>query len=235
MRLSNVLTPAVVIALALGVMPASAQHRGGGGHVSRTSVARAGAVPRGMAPYYAFRRRASLGGGLWVGYPIAYPYGLLPSPYVAPYPYPTLPQGPGPADQYPSPAPPGGQLELHLEPSAAQVHIDGYYVGIVWDFDRPGGLAVEAGPHHIEIRAPGYQTSAFEVKLLPDQPVTYREDLRPVSGGEPERGASARSSAVRATTFYVISGCYLGNVPPTEVALPPGCDPGQAKTFDPRK
>src|ERR1700691_1564854 len=120
MGLSNPLTPAVVIALALGVTPASAQHRGGGGHASGTSVARAGSVPRGVAPprgvaqsrgaapYYAFRRRGSLGGGLWVGYPVAYPYWALPGPDVDGNPYPGLPQGSGPADQYPSPVPLGG-------------------------------------------------------------------------------------------------------------------------------
>jgi hypothetical protein len=98
----------------------------------------------------------------------------------------------------------------------AQVYLDGFYLGTVRDFDRPGGLAVEAGPHHIEIQAPGYLTSAFEVKLLPDRQVTYREDLRPAIGGELARAALARSSVAPATTFYFISGCYLGNVPPTE-------------------
>jgi hypothetical protein len=209
------------------------------------SGARSVAPPRGATSYYTFRRRVNLGGGLWVGYPIAYPYWGVP-PYVDgnPYPevpqesgslYPQLPPGSGAADQYPPPTEPGGQLELQLEPGTAQVYIDGYYVGTVWDFNRPGGLAVEAGPHHIEIRAPGYQTSSFEVKMLPDQPLTYRENLQPLNGGESVRAAAARSSAVPVTTFYVIAGCYLGNVPPVDVPLPPGCDAGQVKTFNPRR
>jgi hypothetical protein len=259
MRFFNSIVPAVVIVLVLGVTPASAQHRGGGGHVSGPSGARTASVAHAAAPYrgtpyraappyrgagglyrargtyYAFRRRVNLGPGLWVGYPVPYPYWGLPAPY------PERPEEPGPPPLNPGPdpypAPPGGELELHLVPSTAQVYIDRYYAGTVLDFDRPGGLAVEAGPHHIEIQAPGYETSAFEVKLLPDRRVTYREDLRPVSGGEAEaaRAASVRSHEVPATTFYVIAGCYLGNVPPTEVPLPPGCDAAQVKTFASRK
>jgi PEGA domain len=249
MGISNLFTAAVLVALALAAVPASAQRRGRGGHVSGTGVrasgtgvrasgtrvVRGGSAPRSMTPYYAFRRRVSVGPGLWVGYPIAYPGWAFPAPYAGGYPYPEFPQGSGPVDQDPSAGPAGGQLELALEPSAAQVYIDGYYVGTVSDFNRPGGLSVEAGPHHVEIRAPGYQASSFEVRLLPDQPVTYREDLQPLNGGEPARSASARSAAAPTTTFYVISGCYLGNVPPTDVALPPGCDRSQVKTFDPHR
>jgi PEGA domain len=242
MGISNLVAPAILVALALGAAPASAQRRGAGGHVSGTgghasgtSIAHGGPAPRRMTPYYAFRRRVSVGPGLWVGYPIAYPGWAYPAPYPGGYPYPELPQGPAPVDQDSSAGPAGGQLELTLEPGAAQVYIDGYYVGTVSDFNRPGGLAVEAGPHHVEIRAPGYQASSFEVRLLPDQPVTYREDLQPFSGGEPARSASARSAVAPTTTFYVISGCYLGNVPPTDVALPPGCDRSQVKTFDPHR
>jgi hypothetical protein len=39
------------------------------------------------APYYAFRPRVSLGLGLWLGYPIAYPYWAFPNPYVYGDPY----------------------------------------------------------------------------------------------------------------------------------------------------
>jgi hypothetical protein len=39
------------------------------------------------SPYYAFSPRLSLGFGLYLGYPIAYPYWAFPSPYVYGYPY----------------------------------------------------------------------------------------------------------------------------------------------------
>jgi hypothetical protein len=175
----------------------------------------------------------------WYG--AGYPYDAGP-PYPAPtlsaptnYPNPEPPQVYGSADQSGYPSPPNGGLELRLAPDTAQVYVDGYYVGEVSDFNHPGGRAVEPGPHHIEIRAPGYQTSAFDVRLLPDQAVTYREDLRPVSGSEPPRGATGGTSAASGTTFYVIAGCYIGNVPPAHVVLPPGCDPDQVKTMEIRR
>jgi hypothetical protein len=166
---------------------------------------------------------------------VGYPYDAG-APYPAPgvsagtgYPYPESPQINGSDDRSAYPSPAGGWLELRLEPGTAQVYVDGYYVGEVSDFDRPGGRAVEPGPHHIEIRAPGYQTSAFDVRLLPDQPVTYREDLRSVSGSVSPRRAEAAASG---TTFYIVAGCYMGNVPPAQVPLPPGCDAAQVKTVE---
>jgi hypothetical protein len=193
------------------------------------------------------RRRFTLTNGLrpiaiWP-YPYPYPWYGVNYPYDpdAPYPpqgvsagtgypYPESPQVNGSEDRSASPA--SGWLEFRLEPGTAQVYVDGYYVGEVSDFDRPGGRAVEPGPHHIEIRASGYQTSAFDVRLLPDQPVTYREDLRPVTGSVPPRRAEAGPGAASGTTFYIIAGCYMGNVPPAQVMLPPGCDAAQAKTVE---
>jgi hypothetical protein len=167
--------------------------------------------------------------GGYQGYGVGYPYDAG-TPYRAPVsstptdnPYPESPQGNGTADQTPSPS--SGWLELRLAPATAQVYVDGYYVGEVSDFNQPGGRAVEPGPHRIELRASGYQASAFDVYLQPDQSVTYREDLRLVGGG----------AASSATTFYVIAGCYLGSVPPDQAGLPPGCDAGRVKAVEIRR
>jgi hypothetical protein len=219
-------------------LPAVAWARGSG-HGGGRGVA---GPARGPAPVRAENvlrapplvRRVPRPIAIWPWYGIGYPYNVGP-PYPVPalstptdYPYLEPPQANGSADQYP--APPNGWLELRLEPSTAQVYVDGYYTGEVSDFDQPGGRAVEPGPHHVEIRATGYETAAFDVRLLPDQPIAYREDLRPVSGSEPPRGVTG-SRAAAATTLYVIAGCYAGNVPPSQVPLPPGCDAGQVKTM----
>jgi hypothetical protein len=127
------------------------------------------------------------------------------------------------------PAEPTGWLELPVAPAEAQVYIDGFYAGTVADFSRAGGLPAEAGPHHIEIRAQGYETANFDVRLAPNQTVAYREDLRPLNGVPQSRTAPARK-APAATTFYVIADCYAGNVPPSQATLRPGCDPSQVKT-----
>jgi hypothetical protein len=35
------------------------------------------------------------------------------------------------------------------------------------------------------------------------------------------------------STFYYIPGCYMGNVPPSQVTLPANCDPKQVITRKP--
>jgi hypothetical protein len=58
------------------------------------------------------------------------------------------------------------------------VFADGYYVGIVDDFDGVfQHMNLEAGPHRIEIRAPGYPPIAVDVNVQPGETITYRADL----------------------------------------------------------
>jgi hypothetical protein len=139
---------------------------------------------------------------------------------------------PQPVEQYPALPEPVGRLVLRVEPGTAQVYIDGFYAGTVRDFDRPGGLAVEAGPHHVEIQAPGYVKSAFQVNLPSDREVTYSEDLQPVNGRKPTGAGSVKSAAPPAV-FYFIPGCYLGNIPPAAADLPRGCSLDQLRPFNP--
>jgi hypothetical protein len=71
-----------------------------------------------------------------------------------------------------------GSLRLRVEPRDASVFVDGYYAGTVDDF---GGvfqrLHVEAGPHRIEILAPGYEPLTFDVRLDPGRVATYTGEL----------------------------------------------------------
>ena len=74
-----------------------------------------------------------------------------------------------------------GRLRLRVEPATAQVYVDGFYMGTVDDFNGSGqDVSLEAGPHRIEIRAPGYETLTFDVKTEPSRTITYRGTLRPV-------------------------------------------------------
>jgi len=58
------------------------------------------------------------------------------------------------------------------------VFADGYYVGIVNDFDGIfQHLNLEAGPHQIEIRDPNLPPIAFDVVIQPGQTITYRADV----------------------------------------------------------
>jgi hypothetical protein len=39
-------------------------------------------------------------------------------------------------------------------------------------------LKIEAGTHRIEIRAPGYETLAFDVRIEPGKTTTYKGELK---------------------------------------------------------
>jgi hypothetical protein len=130
---------------------------------------------------------------------------------------------------------PSGYLQLLVEPATAEVHIDGFYQGTVEDFRRSGGR-LEAGPHRIELRAPGHEPVTFSVNIAPRDTVTYRSDLN-----ESAR-AAARSRASVPTpppappmpkAFYVIPGCFAGDKPPTRERLSPACNISQLRTIPP--
>jgi len=72
-----------------------------------------------------------------------------------------------------------GSLRLKVKPRNAEVYVDGYFVGIVDDFDGIfQRLHLDSGPHRIEVRAPGYETLAFEVRITPDHTTTYQGELK---------------------------------------------------------
>jgi hypothetical protein len=112
----------------------------------------------------------------FIGYPYAYPgfgYGYgwgYGHPYGA-YGYPYY--GSGYAEDQ-------GGIRLQVKPKEAEVFADGYYVGTVDDFDGMSQrLALDAGHHKIEIRAPGLEPFVLDVNILREQTIKYKGDLRP--------------------------------------------------------
>jgi hypothetical protein len=74
-----------------------------------------------------------------------------------------------------------GTLRLEVSPDTAQVYVDGFYAGTVEDAAHSRGvLTMAAGWHRIEFRAPGYETLAANVTIVPDATVSYRGDLKPL-------------------------------------------------------
>jgi hypothetical protein len=68
-----------------------------------------------------------------------------------------------------------GSVRIVDAPPDAQVFVDGYYAGVVDDYDGVfQHLNLEAGSHHIEIEEQGYPPIAFDVRVEPGQTITYR-------------------------------------------------------------
>jgi hypothetical protein len=71
-----------------------------------------------------------------------------------------------------------GSLKLKVTPSDASVYVDGFYVGIVDDFDGAfQKLRLDRGPHRIEMRAQGHEPLAVDVMIQEDFTITYRGAL----------------------------------------------------------
>ena len=74
-----------------------------------------------------------------------------------------------------------GSLKLKLKPRDAEVYVDGYFVGIVDDFDGIfQRLHLDSGPHRIEARAPGYEPLAFDVRITSEHTTTYQGELKKI-------------------------------------------------------
>lgn len=88
----------------------------------------------------------------------------------------------GPDSGVPNPldpnAPTGG-LRLKVEPRDAEVLVDGFLAGRVDDFDGAmQRLKITEGPHRVELRAPGYEPTTFNVTIVVGQTTTYKTDLK---------------------------------------------------------
>ena len=72
-----------------------------------------------------------------------------------------------------------GSLRLKVKPGHAQVFVDGYLVGPVDSFDGVfQRLNIEAGSHRIELRADGYESTQFEVMVIPGETIAYKGEMR---------------------------------------------------------
>jgi hypothetical protein len=152
--------------------------------------------------------------------------------YVSPYPWfwpewdesvvtTPEPAAPQPAAYVERPArsePETGLLRLDVELVAeAQLYVDGYFIGTVAEIGRE--FRLYAGAHAIEVRAEGFEPLGFDAVITPGRSVTWRAAMTRAPVAESPRPAAAAESV-----FYLIPGCYMGNVHPRELELPAGCD-----------
>ncbi len=117
------------------------------------------------------------------------------------------------------------RLILDVHPPTAQVFADGYYIGIPEDFRfEDGGAVLEPGPHRIDIVARDHEPVSFDVNLTRGQSATFRHILRPIMSAPQLAPDVAPPEKKQPMTFYLIPGCYMGNVPPKDANLPATCD-----------
>ncbi len=179
----------VVLATAVGcllALPAVSEAQSRGRAVPRGSV-RSSRPPVSVRSYrsyrpYVYRPGVSL--GFYYGYPWyvgpylygygGYGYGYPYSSWYGGYP------GYGYYGRPPAYYPAYGGVRIAVSQRDAEVYVDGYFAGIVDDFD--GALQqvnLEPGPHHLEVRAEGFAEAEFDVNVEPGRTITYRTSLRP--------------------------------------------------------
>ena len=103
----------------------------------------------------------------WYGY--QYPY---------PYPYPPYPYAYRAYE-------PDASVRLEVKPKQAEVYVDGYYAGIVDDFDGTWQrLHVPPGGHEIELWLEGYRTVRQQVHLTQDKTFKIQYQMEPLAAGQ---------------------------------------------------
>jgi len=95
--------------------------------------------------------------------PWYYPYGYYP-PYGYPFPYANY-----------------GSVRLEIDQKDAAVFVDGYYAGIVDDYDGVfQRLNLKVGGHRIEICHAGFETLVFDVNIQIGRTITFHHAMVPI-------------------------------------------------------
>jgi len=91
---------------------------------------------------------------------------------------PPYPQAPVVADS---------SMRLQVKPRETKVFVDGYFAGIVDDFDGTfQRLHVDAGQHSVQLFLPGHRLYTQDLYLQPGNTFTVRHTMEPLGAGEPE-------------------------------------------------
>ena len=80
---------------------------------------------------------------------------------------------------------PSSSLRLQISPRNTEVYVDGYYAGIVDDFDGfMQRLHLEPGQHTIQLYLTGHRTAEQQVYLQPGGTLRIRHTMEPLAAGE---------------------------------------------------
>ena len=98
------------------------------------------------------------------------------------YPYPMQPYGYGYRYRTYEPE---ASVRLEVKPKEAEVYVDGYYAGIVDDFDGTfQRLRVEPGEHELELWLDGYRTVRQKVYLTQDNTFRVKYQMERLAAGQ---------------------------------------------------
>jgi hypothetical protein len=126
----------------------------------------------------------SIGVGVGFGYPFGYGYPYYAYPYAAPYAYPGAYYGGYPAAVYYDGS---AAMRLQVTPRNTEVFIDGYYAGIVDNFDGTfQRLNIQPGQHEVELYLPGHRALERNVYLQPGKTTNIKYAMEPLAPGDPE-------------------------------------------------
>ena len=132
------------------------------------------------------------------------------------YPYPPYPRYPYPyyaLDNLRS------AVRIEVSPNDAEVYVDGYYAGIVDDFDGVfQRLRVTPGQHEIVVRHDGFHSLRENLYLTPDSTHHIKAHLEPLPAGEPNEPPPMPIAPPEGAGQPGASG-YPSNMPPN---VPPG-------------
>jgi len=130
------------------------------------------------APAYAQGRR----GHVIISGGFGYGFGYRPfyDPLWYPYPYPYYGYG-----AYPLGAPISSDVRVIATPKQAEVFVDGFYAGVVDDFDGTfQRLRLAPGGHAITLHLEGYRTVTQNIYVAPDNTFKLQLNMDRVQPGE---------------------------------------------------
>ena len=80
---------------------------------------------------------------------------------------------------------PGSAVKLEVKPKKAEVYVDGYYAGIVDDFDGAfQRLRIPPGEHEIDLYLDGYRSVHQKIYLTPDNTFKLKYSMEKLAAGE---------------------------------------------------
>jgi hypothetical protein len=192
--------------------------------------ARAGAqVRRGRVVYAPVRTHVVVAGGYYGGFYDPFWFYDPWYGYYGPWGYPP----PYPYGYYYDP---GASLRLEVKPQEAEVYVDGYYAGIVDDFDGVfQRLPVTPGEHEIELYREGYRAVHQKVYTTPRNTFKLKYTMERLAAGEqqeprpeplnpPQAGAQQPAPTAPPPATAGRSGRRLPPLPPPAAGAPRGTE-----------